>query len=44
MEHRVARRLAVLITLASPASAQQPFAFTHVTVIDAADSTPRGDQ
>jgi hypothetical protein len=32
------------VVLAGPASAQQSLAFTNVTVIDGADSTPRRDQ
>jgi imidazolonepropionase-like amidohydrolase len=36
--------LVALVVLAGSASAQQPLAFTHVTVIDGAQATPRPDQ
>lgn len=35
---------ALALLAAQPALAQQPLAFTHVTVIDGADSTPRRDR
>jgi imidazolonepropionase-like amidohydrolase len=41
---RPAVAVAALIGLGGPVSAQQPLAFTHVTVIDGARVTPRADQ
>jgi imidazolonepropionase-like amidohydrolase len=43
LRRRPALHLAALIAVAGPASAQQPLAFTHVTVIDGAHSTARRD-
>jgi imidazolonepropionase-like amidohydrolase len=40
---RPALQLAALVAVSGPASAQQPLAFTHVTVIDGAHSTARRD-
>jgi hypothetical protein len=45
MRSILARRAAIVIVLAPrTAAGQRAIAFTHVTIIDGADSTPRRDQ